>query len=173
MTARSILNGPVAGRPHEGRSHARLAALQALYQLEITGSAPDDVIREFVEHRFEQDPEGGNDRPQDEEFFADVVNGVLRHQVEIDQSIARSLASGWTLARIDSILRALMRAAAYELVARKDVPAKVVIDEYVELARDFFAGEEPGFVNAVLDRLARRKRATEFGEPPHEDELGF
>ena len=80
-----------------------------------------------------------------------IVHGVLKHQVEIDRSIARSLASGWTLTRIDSILRALLRAATYELVARRDVPAKVVIDEYVELARDFFEGDEPGFVNAVLD----------------------
>src|ERR1044072_9403560 len=120
-TKRSIAGERSGDRTHESRSAARLAALQALYQREITGSAPDDVIREFVEHRFEKDAESGNDRPQDEEFFAAVVNCVLRHQVVIDRSIARSLASGWTLARIDSILRALMRAAAYELVARKDV----------------------------------------------------
>jgi N utilization substance protein B len=158
---------------HEGRSGARLAALQALYQLEITGNAPDDVIEEFIAHRFGPDTETGNTIPHDEEFFADLVRGVLRHQVEIDRSIARSLAAGWTLARIDSILRALLRAGAYELVARRDVPAKVVIDEYVELARDFFDGDEPGFVNAVLDRLAHRKRAAEFGETPPDDELQF
>ena len=156
---------------HEGRSAARLAALQALYQLEITGSPPDDVIGEFIEHRFGRDPE----KPPalDQEFFADIVHGVLRHQMEIDRSLARSLAAGWTLARIDSTLRALLRAATYELVARRDVPAKVVIDEYVELARDFFERDEPGFVNAVLDRLARRKRATELGEVPPDDELQF
>jgi N utilization substance protein B len=162
-----------ANGAHRGRSAARLAALQALYQLEMTGGAPDDVIAEFLEHRFQREGEGGIAGPQDEEFFADIVQGVLKHQVEIDRSIARSLASGWTLARIDSILRALMRAGAYELVARADVPAKVVIDEYVELARDFFEAEEPKFVNAVLDRVARRKRAAEFGEAPPEDELGF
>lgn len=158
---------------HDSRSAARLAALQALYQLEIVGAAPADVIEEFIQHRFGRDGETGNAGPQDEEFFSDVVHGVLKHQVEIDRSLARSLAKGWTLARIDSILRALLRAAAYELIARKDVPAKVVIDEYVELARDFFTGDEPGFVNAVLDRVARRKRAAEFGEAPPEDELGF
>lgn len=157
--------------PHEERSAARLAALQALYQLEMTGNAPDEVIQEFIEHRFGREPEIA--AAHDEAFFADVVHGVLRHQIEIDRSIARSLASGWTLARIDSILRALLRAGTYELVARRDVPAKVVIDEYVELARDFFEGEEPGFVNAVLDRLAHRKRATEFGETPPDDELQF
>jgi len=156
---------------HEERSAARLAALQALYQLEMTENAPDEVVQEFLEHRF--GPESGHAAPQDEEFFADIVHGVLRHQIEIDRSIARSLATGWTLARIDSTLRALLRAATYELVARRDVPAKVVIDEYVELARDFFEGEEPGFVNAVLDRLAHRKRASEFGETPPDDELQF
>ena len=156
---------------HEERSAARLAALQALYQLEMTGNAPDDVIGEFIEHRFGVD--SGPGAVADQEFFADIVHGVLRHQMEIDRSVARSLASGWTLARIDSILRALLRAGTYELVARRDVPAKVVIDEYVELARDFFDGDEPGFVNAVLDRLAHRKRASEFGEIPPDDELQF
>jgi N utilization substance protein B len=160
--------------PHAERSASRLAALQALYQLEITGGAPDEVISEFVEHRFGSgDAEAGNDVPQDEAFFTDVVNGVLKHQVEIDRSLARSLAAGWTLSRIDAILRALLRGATYELVARRDIPAKVVIDEYVELARDFFDGDEPKFVNAVLDKLAHRKRAEEFGETPPEDELGF
>jgi N utilization substance protein B len=155
-----------AARDFTPRSKARLAALQALYQLEIAGGTAGEVVDEFIEHRF-----GADDH--DQEFFRAVVNGVLTHQVEIDRSVARSLAEGWTLARIDSILRALFRAATYELVARKDVPAKVVIDEYVELARDFFDGDEPKFVNAVLDKLAHRKRAAEFGEPVPDDEAGF
>ena len=162
-----------AAPSHDERSAARLAALQALYQLEMTGNAPADVVEEFIAHRFGHEAEGESPVIHDEAFFADIVHGVLKHQVEIDRSIARSLASGWTLARIDSILRALLRAATYELVARRDVPAKVVIDEYVELARDFFEGDEPGFVNAVLDRLAHRKRAAEFGETPPDDELQF
>jgi transcription antitermination protein NusB len=157
---------------HVERSAARLAALQALYQLEITGNTPNDVIEEFIEHRFSRIPDNGTPK-HDEVFFSDLVHGVLKHQVEIDRSIAKVLAQGWTLARIDSTLRALLRAASYELVARRDVPAKVVIDEYVELARDFFDGDEPGFVNAVLDRLAHRKRAAEFGETPPDDELQF
>ncbi len=159
---------------HEGRSAARLGALQALYQLEITGNTPEDVIKEFIDHRFGRDiGETGGALEQDQEFFADIVHGVLKHQTEIDRSIARALATGWTLARIDSILRALMRAATYELVARKDVPAKVVLDEYVELSRDFFDGEEPSFVNAVLDRMAREKRAAEFGLPAPSGTLEF
>jgi N utilization substance protein B len=158
---------------HGERSAARLAALQALYQLEMTGNAPGDVIEEFIAHRFGREEGADPAVRHDQAFFADVVHGVLKHQMEIDRSVARSLAAGWTLARIDSILRALLRAATYELVARRDVPAKVVIDEYVELARDFFDGEEPAFVNAVLDRLAHRKRAAEFGETPPDDELQF
>ena len=152
---------------HVERSAARLAALQALYQLEITGNSPADVVDEFIQHRF------GESQQHDEAFFSDLVHGVLKHQVEIDRSIAKELAQGWTLQRIDSTLRALLRAASYELVARRDVPAKVVIDEYVELARDFSDGDEPKFVNAVLDRLAHRKRAAEFGETPPDDELQF
>lgn len=158
--------------PHAKRSAARLAALQALYQLEITEGAAADVIAEFVEHRFARDLVTGEGQ-QDEAFFADIVNGVLKHQVEIDKSLAGSLAEGWTLARIDPILRALLRGALYELVARRDIPAKVIIDEYVELSRDFFDGSEPKFVNAILDKMAHRKRATEFGETPPEGELGF
>jgi len=147
---------------YSGRSAARLAALQALYQLEITGHDTSDVIEEFVEHRFGRDGDSGEADVEDRAFFAEIVRGVLQHQVEIDRAIAQSLASGWTLARIDSILRACLRAASFELIARPEIPAKVVIDEYVELARDFFSGDEPGFVNAVLDRMARLKRAGEL-----------
>ena len=117
--------------PRNERSAARLAATQALYQIEITGSDAEDVITEFIEHRFGGDPETGCDIAHDEDFFKDIVRGVLRYQIEIDRKLTASLASGWTLRRVDSILRALMRAAAYELKGREDVPVKVVIDEYV------------------------------------------
>ena len=95
------------------------------------------------------------------------------HQVEIDRAIAKCLASDWRLERVDSILRAILRAAAFELIGRPDVPARVVIDEYVEIAHAFFSGDEPNFVNAALDKMAHRKRAREFGETPPEDELEF
>jgi N utilization substance protein B len=158
---------------YTARSASRLAALQAIYQLELAGGAPDDVVQEFVEHRFGRDGETGNSGAHDEAFFADIVHGVQKHQVEIDRAVAGALSAGWTLGRIDSILRALLRAATYELLQRRDVPAKVVIDEYVDLARDFFDGDEPSFVNAVLDRLARAKRAAEFGQEPSGNDLGF
>ena len=101
------------------------------------------------------------------------MRGVPQHQVEIDRSIAKCLAPDWRLERVDSILRAILRAGAFELIARRDVPAKVVIDEYVEIATPSSAATSRAFVNAVLDKLAHRKRAAEFGETPPEDELQF
>jgi transcription antitermination protein NusB len=148
------------------RTSARLAAVQALYQMELAGGGAEEVAEEFVAHRFP-------DTETDAEFFKTVVEGVPPHQSEIDKAIAACLSENWTLARVDSILRAILRAAVYELVARRDVPAKVVIDEYVGIAHDFFAGDEPGFVNAALDRMARRKRAREFGLPVPDGELDF
>jgi N utilization substance protein B len=148
------------------RRAARLAAVQALYQMELAGVDAEEVAEEFIAHRFAE-------TPTDEEFFKAIVEGVPPHQVEIDQAIAKCLSETWTLARVDSILRAILRAAGLELVARRDVPAKVVIDEYVGIANDFFSGDEPGFVNAALDTMAKRKRAPEFGLPVPDGELGF
>ena len=156
---------------HAERRVARLAAVQAIYQMELTGDDAESVTREFCEHRFSE-MAGEMDEP-DETFFTDLVRGVPHHQVEIDRAIAESLSERWKLQRIDSILRAILRAGIYELVAREDVPAKVVIDEYLDIAHAFFAGEEPAFVNALLDRVAHRKRAAEFGETPPDDELRF
>jgi N utilization substance protein B len=155
------------------RRAARLAAVQAIYQMELTGVDAETVTEEFVEHRFGSDPDIRALGTPDEAFFGDVVRGVPHHQVEIDAAITRCLASGWKLARVDSILRAILRAGAYEFIARRDVPAKVVIDEYLDVAHAFFEGDETAFVNAVLDRMAHRKRATEFGETPPDDELQF
>ena len=150
----------------EARRAARLAAVQALYQMELVGAGAGEVAEEFIAHRFDE-------TPTDTEFFRSIVEGVPVHQAEIDKAIAACLSQTWTLARVDSILRAILRAAGLELVAQRDVPAKVVIDEYVGIARDFFAGDEPGFVNAALDTMARRKRAPEFGLPVPDGELEF
>ena len=155
------------------RRAARLAAIQALYQMELAGVDAETVAEEFAAYRFGREPELLVLGEPDEAFFADIVRGVPHRQAEIDDAIAKCLASDWRLSRVDSILRAILRAGAYELIGRADVPVKVVIDEYVELSYAFFSGEEPAFVNAALDRLAHRKRAAEFGEPPPEDEPGF
>ena len=152
----------------DARRAARLGAVQAIYQMELAGADAESVAQEFVDHRLGREPEisGG---VADEEFFRAIVNGVPHHQVEIDRAIAQCLAADWRLERVDSILRA----AAFELIARRDVPARAVIDEYVEVAHAFFSGDEPAFVNAALDKMAHRKRAAEFGETPPDDELQF
>ncbi len=162
------------GKPNaEGRRAARLAAVQAIYQMEQGGGGADEVVLEFTEHRFGHEKEVSPSGVPDEEFFVSIVHGVPRLQVEIDRAVAKCLSSDWKLERIDSILRAILRASAFELIERRDVPAKVVIDEYVDVAHAFFQGNEPSFVNAALDKLARRKRAIEFGETPPDDELQF
>lgn len=155
------------------RRAARLAAVQAIYQMELTGTDAEEVVLEFSDHRFGKEVEISPAGAPDEEFFGAIVRGVPHHQVEIDRSVAKCLSADWKLNRIDSILRAILRAAAFEFIDRKDVPAKVVIDEYVAVAGAFFGGDEPGFINAALDAIARRKRAAEFGLPVPEGELDF
>ena len=148
-------------RPESGRqqrSVARLSAVQALYQMEVSGVGVDAVVREFTDHRFGGDIEGSALAEADEAFFAELVRGVVADQADIDQAIAKRLAVNWRLERIDATLRAILRAGAYELTRRQDVPVEVAIDEYVEIAKSFFEGPEPGFVNAALDGIARDRR---------------
>lgn len=139
----------------QARSVARLAAVQALYQMEVSGAGAEAVVREFSDHRFDRDLEGHVLARADEDFFAKVVRGVVADQTEIDHAIVRRLAEGWRLERIDATLRAILRAGAWELMRRADVPHEVAIDEYVEIAKSFFEGPEPGFVNGALDGIAR------------------
>jgi N utilization substance protein B len=140
------------------RSVARLAAVQALYQMETAGAGVETVVREFSDHRFGGDMEGEALAQADEAFFAELVRGVVADQKDVDQLIAKRLATGWRLERIDATLRAILRSGAYELTRRTDVPVEVAIDEYVEIAKSFFEGPEPGFVNAALDGIARDRR---------------
>lgn len=144
------------------RNAARLAAVQALYQMEITGVDADSVTEEFSVFRFGHEQEVTPGKP-DQEFFTDLVHGVPARQAEIDDALSKCLAANWRLSRVDSIVRAILRCGAYELIARPDVPGKVVIDEYVGLAHGFEAEQEAPFINAALDKLAKRKRAEEFG----------
>jgi N utilization substance protein B len=131
------------------------------------------VTEEFVSHRLGSDPDILAIGEADAEFFGAIVQGVPQHQEEIDAAITKCLASNWKLSRVDSILRAILRAGAFEFIARHDVPAKVVIDQYVDVAHAFVEGDDSAFVNAVLDKMAHRKRAPEFGETPPDDELQF
>ena len=149
-----------AGGSKQARSVARLAAVQALYQMEVSNAGAETVIREFAEHRFDRDLPGEDASlaAADEAFFADIVRGVVTPQKTVDAAIARRLASGWRLERLDATARGILRAGAYELAHRTDVPTEVVIDEYVELAKSFFEGPEPGFVNGALDAVAQDVR---------------
>ena len=148
----------MTGPARQARSVARLAAVQALYQMETAGAGVEAVIREFSEHRFDRDIEGSKLAAADEAFFADLVRGVVGGQAEIDRAVAKRLAQGWRLERLDATVRAILRAGAFELAHRADVPTEVVIDEYVELAKSFFEGPEPGFVNGALDAVAQDVR---------------
>jgi len=143
---------------HASRSVARLAAVQALYQMEVSAIGVESVIREFTEHRFDRDIEGVTLASADEGFFADLVRGVVAEQAKVDAAIVKRLAEGWRLERLDATVRAILRAGAYELAHRPDVPTEVAIDEYVEVAKSFFEGTEPGFVNGALDAVARDVR---------------
>jgi N utilization substance protein B len=144
------------------RGAARLAAVQALYQMDIAGAGINDIFAEFESHWLGHEVEGDTYLPAEAAFFRDVVSGVVRDQALLDPVIDTELRKGWPLARIDAILRAVMRAGAYELEHRKDVPGRVVVSEYVDIANAFVDGSETGMVNAVLDQLARQLRAGEF-----------
>ena len=143
------------------RSATRLAAIQALYALEVSGTAIDRVIADFCERRWAPAEMPVNTAELDETFLRRLVEGVTAHRDEIDAAIQGALTDGWTMARLEILLQAILRAGAYELTAQPEVPAKVVINEYLEVAHAFFAGKEPGLVNAVLDRLASRLRGPE------------
>jgi N utilization substance protein B len=153
--------GPTSNRA-AARSAARLAAVQALYQMDMTAIDLNRVIAEFETHRLGQEMEGCQYRDAEPRFFRDIVEGVVREQLRIDPLIDRHLAEGWRLNRVDSILRAILRAGTYEMLMRKDVPSRVVITEYVDLAHAFFAGEEPKVVNGILDKLGHEVRPEEF-----------
>ena len=148
----------MSGNRIQPRSVARLAAVQALYQMEVSGAGVDSVIREFSEHRFDRDVEGEQLAAADETFFAELAKGVVTNQAKVDQGIVKRLASGWRLERLDATARAVLRAGAFELMYRPDVPTEVVINEYVEIAKSFFEGPEAGFINGALDAIARDAR---------------
>ncbi len=144
------------------RSVARLAAVQALYQMDMTGIDLNEVIAEFETHRLGKEIEGCQYACAEAAFFRDLVEGVVREQLKIDPLIDKQLAEGWRLTRVDSILRAILRAGAYEILERSDVPARVAISEYVDIAHAFFSDEEPKVVNGILDRLGHKARPNEF-----------
>jgi N utilization substance protein B len=146
----------------EQRSSARLAAVQALYQMEVADAGLADIIAEFESHWIGQEVEGDQYKPAELAFFRDVASGVLADQRAIDLRLDETLSAGWPLRRVEALMRAILRAGLYELKSRPDVPARVAIKEYVDIAGAFFAREESGMINAVLDTLAREVRPGEF-----------
>jgi N utilization substance protein B len=144
------------------RGAARLAAVQALYQMDISGTGLNDILAEFESHWLGREVEGAQYLPAEATFFRDIVSGVVRDQRALDPQIDTALEQGWPLKRIEAVLRAALRAGLYELENRRDVPARVVIAEYADVAAAFVERDETGMVNAVLDQLARQLRAAEF-----------
>jgi N utilization substance protein B len=179
MTSKASAGTPSAEptRPARGggkRSAARLAAVQALYEIDIVGAPTDAVLLEFMAKRWRVDPETGERLPEEEKgpkgqalvepdagLLSEIVRGVAARVSELDASIGPTLSGEWTVERLEVLLRAILRAGAFELLVKTDVPTAVVITEYVDVAHAFFAGNEPALVNAVLDRLARTLRPGE------------
>ena len=146
----------------ENRSTARLAAVQALYQMDVTGKGIVDILAEFQTHWMGREIEGDEYKPAEVAYFRNILEGVLADQGPIDREIDDTLSEGWPLKRIEAVMRAILRAGDYELRKRADVPARVIVSEYVDIAGAFFEREEAGMTNAVLDALARKSRAAEF-----------
>jgi N utilization substance protein B len=154
---------PSDGRRANRRGAARLAAVQALYQMDLAATPLHDILAEFQSHWIGREVEGDEYLPAEAAYFRDVVGGVVAEQRRLDPMIDAALAKGWPLKRIETVLRAIVRAGAFELDCKRDVPARVVVSEYVDVAHAFVDGDETGLVNAVLDQLARQLRAGEFG----------
>jgi len=144
------------------RNAARLAAVQALYQMDVAGKGLIDALAEFEAFWIGREVDGVAFKPAENTFFRDILAGVVQEQRAIDGQVDATLASGWPLARIETVLRAILRAGAYEILFRPDVPARAVITEYVHIAEGFYGGDEPKLVNAVLDALAREVRPDEM-----------
>lgn len=144
------------------RSGARLATVQALYEMEIGGKGVVDALAEFEAHWIGREVEGVQHPPAETAFFRDLLNGVVTHQRAVDAKVDAALSDGWPLKRVEAVLRAILRAGAYEIMFRKDVPARVAITEYVEVAHSFYSEDEPALVNAVLDAVGRDVRPQEL-----------
>jgi N utilization substance protein B len=144
------------------RGAARLAAVQALYQMDVAGTGIVEILAQFESHWIGREVEGEQYLPAEAAFFRALVQGVIAEQRKLDPMIDAALEKGWPLKRIETIIRAVLRAGAYELHSKADVPARVVVSEYVDVAHAFVDRDEVGMVNAVLDQLARTLRAAEF-----------
>ncbi len=144
------------------RQAARLAAVQALYQWQEGEHQPAEIIEQFLTVRTGEAGEGGMRRDADKTLFRDVVEGTAANKEALETTVSGALIENWTWARVDRLVRAILLAGAYELVHRRDVPPRVAINEYVEIAHAFYDQKEPTFINSVLDKVARQERAADL-----------
>ncbi len=151
--------------PGARRSSARLLAVQALYEIELSGAAADAVLPDFLQERVADSLDGSKIVKPDRRLFERIVEGASKDAEALDTMVAGGLAEDWPLDRLELVLRVILRAGAFELAEARDVPARVVINEYVDIAHAFFSGKEPAMVNGVLDGLARTLRLEEFESP--------
>ena len=145
---------PAQFRPANQRGAARLAAVQALYQMDVGRQSLEETLSQFSAVHLGREIEGEEYPPADADFFRQIVSGVIKGQLQIDPAVDNALKDGWPMGRIDATLRAILRAGAFELLRRKDIPARVVITEYVDVAKAFYADDTSALVNGVLDKVA-------------------
>lgn len=157
-----------AARQANKRGAARLAAVQALYQMDVAGSGLLEIAAEYEAFRLGKEIDGATYREADAQWFRAILSGVVENQKTVDPVIRAALTEDWPLSRLDSTLRAILRAGVYELMKRADVPVAVIVSEYVDIARAFYDEDEPKLVNAVLDRVSRRIRGEGKGRDPVE-----
>ena len=166
MAAKPDTGKPAAPRQANKRGAARLAAVQALYQMDVAGAGILEVTAEYEQFRLGKEVDGAQYREADAQWFRAILAGVVAEQKAVDPIIRQALTEDWPLSRLDSTLRAIMRAGAFELLRRPDVPVAVIVSEYVDIAKAFYEEDEPKLVNAVLDRIARRVRGEGKGRDP-------
>ncbi len=155
-------NTKAGTRPANKRGVSRLMAVQALYQMDISSQGLMETVTEYEATRLGQEVDGEQYLEADPAWFRSIVSGVVKHQKEIDPQIQSSLTNDWPLSRIDTLLRQVLRAGVFELHYKKDVPSRVIISEYVDVAKAFYEDDEPKMVNGVLDRVAKAERPSEF-----------
>lgn len=154
------------------RASARIAAVQALYEMDMTDAPADPILNEFMSERWrragQEDTDTGDGEaiadlpPFDHDLLSDIVNGVAGNTAVLDQHIGGALSDNWTVERLEVLIRSVLRAGTYELLHKIDVPVRVVINEYMGVAHSFFSGTEPALINAVLDKLAHELRTHEM-----------
>lgn len=161
---------PADGKPSARRSapapdrrhQARLAAVQALYQVQLGRASPQSVVLEFLHHRLDEEIDGLRIGKIDRTLFGELVNGVSEQKTQIEKTIAAVLDEDWEIGRLETLLRIILACGVYELMERPNMPARAVINEYMDLAHAFFSGKEPAMVNGILDRLAHSLRGEEW-----------